>query len=529
MSLESKKIDPYDGLLAITCFIISLSLYNRTLTPGLLHGDSGEFQTLAYLLGHTHPTGYPVYLVLAKLATFLPLGDVAYRVNFFSALMAALTVASVYLSGRLLVKYRILALVGAIGLAVSPTFWSQAVIAEVYTSGVAFLVFILMVLLWWDRANKQWMLFLAGFLGGLSLGVHMSVALLVPAVLVFLLLHWQRGAKIWIPAILGACAGLLLTVVIFWVIDFHNPTANYFNSVIEPSRSAWGLTGEAIDGPLDRLLFDWSARQFRSFMFADIINVMLRQATGYWQNLPHELGLPLRWLAVLGSVVILIRRMHVGIFLMISLLVQLFCLFNYEIWDLYVFYMPSYVLLSILSIAGMGTLVDLGVVIFRKAISQGHILWIGYVMETTVGLSILVFALWPVFQPYKAAVIAGEVPFEFEEYPVYEDFTLNITRAIVTNLPENAIVFTNWDMMWPYYYAAHIIEDRRDLTFIETYPADDMDGIAESVSVYVEENLDEHPIFFSEREPNLLEAGFKFIPARSGPLRLVRILDANKE
>jgi len=427
------------------------------------------------------------------------------------------------------VKYRIVALVGAFGLAVSPTFWSQAVIAEVYTSGAAFLVFILMLMLWWDRANKNWMLFLAGFLGGLSLGVHMSVALIVPAVLVFLLLHWRRGARIWRTAILGACAGLLSTVLIFWIIDFHNPTANYFNSVIEPSHSAWGLTGSAIDGPLERLFFDWSARQFRSFMFADVINVMPRQAMEYWQDLPLELGLPLIWLAVLGSVVIFIRRMRVGILLISSLVVQLFCLFNYEIWDLYVFYIPSYVLLSIFSIAGMGTLADLGVLIFRKFLSHAQIRWIGYVIETAIGLSILGFALWPVFQPYEEAVIAGEVPFEFEEYPVYDDFTLNISRAMVTNLPENAIVFTNWDMMWPYYYAAHIMEDRRDLTFIETYPADDMDGIAESVTAYVEENLDDHPIFFSEREPDLIEAGFKFIPARSGPVRLVRILDENKE
>jgi len=134
-NLPLKRYDRYDGLLTAICFIISLSLYLRTLTPGLLHGDSGEFQTLAYLLGHTHPTGYPVYLVLAKLATLLPLRDVAYRVNLFSALMAALTVAGVYLSGRLLVNYWVLALIGAMALAISPTFWSQAIIAEVYPAG----------------------------------------------------------------------------------------------------------------------------------------------------------------------------------------------------------------------------------------------------------------------------------------------------------------------------------------------------------------------------------------------------------
>ena len=112
-SSSTQKIDIYDVLLALVSFVSALAIYTRTLTPGLLHGDSGEFQTLAYLLGHTHPTGYPIYLLLAKLLTFLPLGDVAYRVNLFSAFMGALTVAGIYLSGRLLVKYRAIAFIGA--------------------------------------------------------------------------------------------------------------------------------------------------------------------------------------------------------------------------------------------------------------------------------------------------------------------------------------------------------------------------------------------------------------------------------
>ena len=523
--MSIKRYDRFDGLLAVICFIISLALYIRALTPGLLHGDSGEFQTLAYLLGHTHPTGYPIYLVLAKLATFLPLGDVAYRVNLFSALMAALTVAGVYLSGRLLVNYRALALIGAMTLAVSPTFWSQAIIAEVYTAGAAFLVLILLALLWWDQTDEPRAMFLAGMLGGLSLGVHMSVALLAPAVLLFLLLHWRRGARMWKAALAGTATGVIITVIIFWLIDFHNPTANYFNSVIEPSRSAWGLAADEIDGPLERLFFGWSARQFHSFMFADITKVIPRQATEYWRNLPHELGLPLIGLAILGAATLLIRQMRVGLLLILGLLIQLLCMFNYEIWDLYVFYIPSYVLLSILSIVGMGTVTNLGMAALRQIVPLAQSRWISPVLESTIGLLILGFALWPVFQPQKEAVLVGEVPFAFDEYPIYDDFTLNLSRAMVMNLPENAIVFTDWDMMWPYYYAAHVIEDRRDLTFIETYPADDIDGIADSVTAYVAANLDEHPIFFSEREPSLLEAGFKFVPAQPGLVRLVRILD----
>ena len=522
-----KRFDRYDCLLATICFILSLSLYMRTLTPGLLHGDSGEFQTLAYLLGHTHPTGYPVYLVLAKLITFLPLKGIAYRVNLFSALMAALTVTGVYLSGRLLVNYRVLTLIGAMALAISPTFWSQAVIAEVYTAGSAFIVFILLTLLWWDQTNKPLALFLAGIVGGISLGVHMGVALLAPAVLLFLSLYWRRGARMWKTAFAGAATGVIITIMLYGLIDWHNPSANYFNSVIEPSHSAWGLTAGDIDGPLERLFFDWSARQFRSYMFADISKVLPRQATEYWQNLSHELGFPLIWLAFLGIVNLIIHRMRVGYLLILGLTIQLFCMFNYEIWDLYVFYIPSYVLLSILSIVGMGTVTDLGMAILLQIIPLTQFRWNNLVLESVIGFLILGFALWPVYKPYKQAIVAGEVPFEFDEYPVYDDFTLDRSRAMVMNLPGNAIVFSDWDMIWPYYYAAHIIEDRRDLIFIETYPADDIDGIADSVTAYVAANLDEHPIFFSEREPDLLNAGFQFVPTHSGPVRLVRILDSH--
>ncbi|MBK8822702.1 MAG: DUF2723 domain-containing protein [Anaerolineales bacterium] len=65
---------------ALLIFSVSLTLYLRTLAPSLLYGDSAEFQTIAFTLGLGHPTGYPVYILLAKLFTFLPFGDIAYRV-----------------------------------------------------------------------------------------------------------------------------------------------------------------------------------------------------------------------------------------------------------------------------------------------------------------------------------------------------------------------------------------------------------------------------------------------------------------
>jgi len=238
---------------------LGLALYVRTLARGLLPGDSGEFQVLASLLGHTHPTGYPVYLLLAHPLTWLPLGDIAYRVNLLSAVMATLTVTGVYLAGQLLMPRRWPALVGALALAVSPAFWSQALIAEVYTPGAAFLVGIVVCLLWWDISGRAWSLFTAGVLGGLSLGVHLTVALLAPAVAVFLVVSRRRGWATWRTALLGALAGISLWLLAFLALDWHNPTASFFNSAVYPSHSAWHLTAADLDNPFERLLV-WPER-----------------------------------------------------------------------------------------------------------------------------------------------------------------------------------------------------------------------------------------------------------------------------
>lgn len=79
-----------DGIIAAALFLLTLFVYLQTLAPSVayLFDDSLEFQLLASRLAIAHPTGYPFYSILLKLATFLPFGDVAYRANLVSALSA---------------------------------------------------------------------------------------------------------------------------------------------------------------------------------------------------------------------------------------------------------------------------------------------------------------------------------------------------------------------------------------------------------------------------------------------------------
>src|SRR5688572_7109946 len=93
-------LDRWDMLLAIAIALLGLVIYTRVLAPDVLYSDSAEFQTLAYTGGVTHPTGYPIYLALARLVGYIPIGTLAWRISWFSALAAGFTLGGVYLVTR---------------------------------------------------------------------------------------------------------------------------------------------------------------------------------------------------------------------------------------------------------------------------------------------------------------------------------------------------------------------------------------------------------------------------------------------
>lgn len=110
-----------------------LALYGYTAAPSVLSGDSAEFQMAAPLLGVPHPTTYPLYILLGKLATVLvPLGDLAWRVTLLSSACAALAVALFFLLAARVTGSAGGALVGALALGLSPGLWNAATLAEVY-------------------------------------------------------------------------------------------------------------------------------------------------------------------------------------------------------------------------------------------------------------------------------------------------------------------------------------------------------------------------------------------------------------
>jgi hypothetical protein len=108
--------------------------------------DDGLFVMASYFNGIAHPPGYPVFTLIGHLFSQLPFGSVAWRVHLVSALFGGLTCAVIWCIARSLVPSRAIATASALAYGFSEVFWSQAIIAEVYTLNT-FITFLVVFML----------------------------------------------------------------------------------------------------------------------------------------------------------------------------------------------------------------------------------------------------------------------------------------------------------------------------------------------------------------------------------------------
>jgi len=198
-----RKILSGSWFLYLVVLVVAGTLYGISCAPGSLWQDSGLIQ---YRVWHNDVQGFlglaiahPLYYLVAMGAKLLPLGTFGQRVNLVSAMAGAVAVANVYLLVRLWLGRNFPAVMAALTLAVSHTFWRHASIAETYTLWTALFLGELIALLVYARTKRTGYLCVLGLLNGLAVAVHMLAV--IPGVsyavlLVVLLTRRKIGAKV---------------------------------------------------------------------------------------------------------------------------------------------------------------------------------------------------------------------------------------------------------------------------------------------------------------------------------------------
>jgi Protein O-mannosyl-transferase TMEM260-like len=332
--------DWLDMVCAAGAGLVALGVYLRTLAPGLVGVlDAPMFQFVGRVLGVAHNPGYPLYVLLTFAFSYLPIGSLAYRINLFSALLGAIAVALTFLLARQLECGRLVALSAALGLAFGQVFWSQAVIAEVYTLHAAIVAGVLLLLIVWARTGRAACYYASVALFAAGLGNHTTLVGFAPGAALFVLLTNPAFALRW--------RTLVATVVIlalgilqygFVLIRSLDPTA-YVES---RATTVAELLDVMLGGQFrDRLFaFGWHAVVFDRlpFLFERVI--------------VPEMTLPALALAIIGAVWLLQRRFPAALLLFFGMAAILGFAVNYSVVDTPVFVIPAVMVLWVSAAAG---------------------------------------------------------------------------------------------------------------------------------------------------------------------------------
>ncbi len=453
-----------------------LGTYIRTLAPTVFPLDSAELTTAAYTLGIPHGPGYPLYLLLAHGFTYLPIGDVAYRVNLLSAVTGAGMVALITCLVERFARHWLPAVIAGLSLGFSFYAWSVSVIAEVYTLQGLLLAGLLWTLWKWRAAGRRRDLFLAAALLGLATANTPATLLWWPGLL---FLAWftphRRRLSTQDSLLLGGLFILALSPLLY---------LPWRSAASPPFVYAGQYDATGAFHPLDltrprNLLWYVTGQQFGNQMFAytpvELAVEIARFAYQLWGAF-LGIGLPLG----IAGIWLLWRRDR-GITAGLGLIALGHTLFflNYRVADKETMFLPVLVIWAIF--------LGLGVQALQRVLPR----------HPTVGWMLLPLALLLVNSSYADASQIREP---------HEQAVAHLTGA-----PANAIYLAAWRDAATLQYLQTVHGLRSDVTVINTFFI-----TPDSLTMLVDRAMANGRAVYATHLPPILAARYRFISVDHG-------------
>ena len=418
--------------------------------------------------------------MLAHLASLVPFGSVAVRINFSSAVFAALAcamltlvVAEFLVTASCFVAPRrrnkpprrgsniessntggLLMFAPAIGagllMAFSRTLWSYATITEVYTLNALLILLVFFLVVRWRRriietrtdsnaavpTYDTW-IYAAAFVFGLAMGVHhVTVALTLPAIAVVVYrtdgLKFFTSRRLLYAALISITALILVYSYLPWAAS-RSPAMNWGNPH-SLQEIWWHITGRQY-----RVFFSFSPATVGA-QFVEFCRMAGREFGFAW--LPLAL-----FLAVAGLASAYKRDHTVFWFLLLIVLADLAYALSYEIAeDKDAYYLPAFISIAIAAGLGIHWLI-------QRAASRSSPIWRPYVAAATA----IVLT--------SATAFAANWPFNNRRhYFIADDYVENLFSTIA---PNGLLLTQDWQVASPMLFAQEIEQRRGDVKVVD--------------------------------------------------------------
>ena len=269
LSISLPELHPWhrrnDVLGLAVLFTGILVLYAVSTPRTVMLEDDGSFISASWFAGVAHPPGYPLYILLGWFVSHLiPFGSVAWRVHSLSGLMGALTCACIAWIIIRRTGNRPAADLAAAALGVSEHFWSQAIIADVYTTNTA-VVFLTLVLIQEAAVRQDTRLWVAAAgVYGLGFANHYPLLILGSPVFLAFVVAAGRDFRSRLPY-LASISVLAAATIYGWMvwrshysgpINFYGPLESWDRFVAFVNRSIYEDVDTNINaGFRDKLLY----------------------------------------------------------------------------------------------------------------------------------------------------------------------------------------------------------------------------------------------------------------------------------
>jgi tetratricopeptide (TPR) repeat protein len=481
---RTSSLPPTELFCAGTVFVVAFLLYSWTLAPTVTPTDSGELIVVARGLGIAHPPGVPLWIILAHLASLVPFGNVAVRINFSSALFAALACAMLALAvAELMITAsyftrskrrkkvaesktaeesslaRVLVAVPALGagllMAFSRTLWSYATITEVYALNTLLILIIFSLILGWRRrivediavmnagevisqvTDYDPYLYAAALVFGLALGVHhVTVALTLPAIAV--VVFRTQGMRFFASRrlVYAALISFGALIVVYAFLPFaasRSPVINWGHP-----RSLqeiwWHITGRQY-----QVYFSFKP-QIIGAQFVEFCRMALREFGFPW--------LPLSLVLAFAGLVDAFKRDRTTFWFLLTIIIaDLAYALSYEIAeDKDAYYLPTFISIAIAAGLGIRWMI-------QRALSKPAA--VGSLSVAVTSVVLLVCAI----------TLAANWPFNNRrQYFIAHDYVENLLSTIA---PNSLLLTLDWQVVSPMFYAQEVEQLRPDVKVVD--------------------------------------------------------------
>ena len=322
--VELEHLPFYRDPVILLIFLSTFTLYLASMPKTVALEDDSIFILAGYFNGISHPPGYPLYTLILNWFTQIPIGDIPARAHASSAFFGALSCCALFCIFCLTGLERQIAALGAFVFSVTATFWSQAIITEVYSLNVflnlCLLLFALRIFLNFKpdtlgpvATSRDFYLF--SIVLGLALSNHWPLTVLATPAYLLLICRPYFCLQNKLTAVLPAIAiGVAAYLYLYWnnqsspFINFSGEFANFAELIEYVMRKHYAsIDFQSTAGLQDKLLF---ARDLAHQFVRELNLLLVFSALGVYHLIKtpesRAIGLAMIWLVLANSLLLVL-------------------------------------------------------------------------------------------------------------------------------------------------------------------------------------------------------------------------------